>query len=140
MLRTFTGFCPRSTLFLYCQYISHHISDIIPNKLAFLSYNYTSCWYHLSHLGVYFWKRVFSHIFTSMTANHRNVRKYFLVPSSDTRITSGWYLIAFFYQKTHYFNRFCSALVPTIFLSYYLFWNKKDGRKTVKYIGDYQQV
>ena len=38
------------TLFLYPQYISHHISNITSNKLWLLSYNYTFCWFYVSHL------------------------------------------------------------------------------------------
>ena len=51
-------------MFLYYENIAHHVPDVLSNKLPFLSYNYTSCRFYVSHQGVYFshkWQEAFFH-------------------------------------------------------------------------------
>ena len=95
----------KQTLFLYYQYIAHHITDMLSNKLPFLSYNCTSCWLYLSHLGAYFWQCL--------------CVSYFHINDKDSFLHMVWDLPTSSKSKS-----VSCDLIVSVPLSFYYFWNQ----------------
>ena len=124
VFQTFIVICPRpKLLFLCCQYIAHHIPDILSNKLQFFSCNCTSCWFFYKCTWLsYFYineKVFFLHMFWTclphslslkpITGTSRNTFKY---PSSDARTTCNSSKIFLKFLNTVWYvilRLFCSA-------------------------------
>ena len=92
---------------MYSHYIAHQIFEILSDKLPFLSYNYTYCWFYVSHLGVHFSKVMFL--------------LYFHINDNDSFLHTAWTCLLH--------PNLVIATLTSMHLSFYYFWNQSLERQ-----------